>query len=588
MSNTLYGYYERELLFIREEAQQFAAQYPAAAGRLLLEQNRSIDPHVERLVEAFALLTGRVQQKLDDEFPQLTDALLSVLYPHYLAPIPSLAIVRFEAEPANAKPEGIAIEAGTRLHTQRIDGCECRFRTCFPTTLWPLTVERAELQTLPLGDGLRPPPGTVAALRIQLAAAGPLQFADLDLESLRVFLSGADEVVAQLYDLIFNSTVAMQLRSLDDNTAPKTIALSPADCLRQVGFQSNAGLVPYPRQSFLGYRLLTELFAFPYKFHFVDIGGWQLAAQQGFGHRAEIVLFLSRTLEGLEQEIDADNFRLGCCPIVNLYDKIAEPIKLSQTKNSYRVIADVHHPLETEVYSIDSVTSANPRSTTSYRPFYGLRHNSAWNPAEDEGAYWYAQRRPSMQDGDNGTEVFLQLVDTHFNPALPADSVIIAKTTCTNRDLPVRLQQAGNAIRFQLESSVPVRAIHCERATDRPTPAAPGPPGLLASVVAFEPQLFVVERRGGRTPRPAGNPSTVRVFSRWRRRSQFNRQPAPDRRDHIGRLPSSGRPRRRYFAGRLLPWPGSRRRIGSAEICRDRHLPVRQCARAIPRFVHVD
>src|SRR3954468_7850762 len=100
MSETIYRYYERELQFIRQMAQEFARQYPAAAGRLLLEPNRSVDPHVERLIEAFALLAGRAQHKIDDEFPELTDSLLSVLYPHYLAPVPSLAVVQFVPDPA--------------------------------------------------------------------------------------------------------------------------------------------------------------------------------------------------------------------------------------------------------------------------------------------------------------------------------------------------------------------------------------------------------------------------------------------------------------------------------------------------------
>src|SRR5438132_3787414 len=100
MSDTLFPYYERELLFIRQLAQEFAKQYPAAAGRLLLEPNRSVDPHVERLIEAFALLAGRVQHKLDDEFPELTDALLNILYPHFLTPVPSLAVVQFVPDPA--------------------------------------------------------------------------------------------------------------------------------------------------------------------------------------------------------------------------------------------------------------------------------------------------------------------------------------------------------------------------------------------------------------------------------------------------------------------------------------------------------
>src|SRR3954462_12274243 len=121
MSETIYRYYERELLFIRQMAQEFARQYPAAAGRLLLEPGRSVDPHVERMIESFALLAGRVQHKLDDEFPELTDALLGVLYPHYLAPIPSLAMVQFLVDPARALlKDGFVIDRHSRLRTRPV------------------------------------------------------------------------------------------------------------------------------------------------------------------------------------------------------------------------------------------------------------------------------------------------------------------------------------------------------------------------------------------------------------------------------------------------------------------------------------
>src|ERR1700722_17164686 len=116
MSEVLFPYYERELLFVRKFAQEFARRYPAAAGRLMLDGGRSADPHIERLIESFAPLTGRVQHKLDDEFPELTDALLSVLYPHYLSPIPSMAIVQFDVDPNRAKlPGGFAIEQHSKL-----------------------------------------------------------------------------------------------------------------------------------------------------------------------------------------------------------------------------------------------------------------------------------------------------------------------------------------------------------------------------------------------------------------------------------------------------------------------------------------
>ena len=121
MSDTLFPYYERELDFIRKLARDFAKLYPAAASRLLLEENQSTDPHVERLIESFALLAGRVHHKIDDEFPELTHALLGILYPHYLAPIPSLALIQFDLDPGRSQlPNGFPIERGSKLHTQPV------------------------------------------------------------------------------------------------------------------------------------------------------------------------------------------------------------------------------------------------------------------------------------------------------------------------------------------------------------------------------------------------------------------------------------------------------------------------------------
>src|SRR5262245_13372538 len=119
MSEKLYPYYERELLFILHLAQEFAKHSPAAAGRLLLEPHRSTAPHVERLIEGFALLAGRIHHKIDDEFPELTDALLGVLYPHYLAPVPSMSIIQFDLDAGRAQlPNGFLIDRHSRLHTQ--------------------------------------------------------------------------------------------------------------------------------------------------------------------------------------------------------------------------------------------------------------------------------------------------------------------------------------------------------------------------------------------------------------------------------------------------------------------------------------
>src|SRR5262249_12118180 len=158
MSETLYPYYERELLFIRQMAQQFGQQYPAAAGRLMLEPGRSGDPHIERMIESFALLAGRIHAKLDDEFPELTDALLGVLYPHYLAPVPSMAVVQLVLDGARSPlPRGFLIERGSFLRPRAVQDTPCRYRTCYPVRLWPVELSGARLLPPPFPVGLAPP-----------------------------------------------------------------------------------------------------------------------------------------------------------------------------------------------------------------------------------------------------------------------------------------------------------------------------------------------------------------------------------------------------------------------------------------------
>jgi type VI secretion system protein ImpG len=477
MSETLYPYYERELLFIRQMAQEFARQYPAAANRLLLEPNRSADPHVERLIEAFALVAARIQHKLDDEFPELTEALLSVLYPHYLAPIPSMAIVQFELDPGRAElPRGFLIERHSRLHTPPVDGLPCRYRTTAPVMLWPVALTGARLAPPPFPAALNPPPRTAAVLRLELEVQSQIPLAELALDRLRFYLAGEAPVIASLYELLFNHTTQVAFRPLDKGATQPTIVLTPEEALAQVGFEPDEDLLPYPRQSFRGYRLLTEFFTFPDKFLFVDVRGLQRACRAGYQRRMEVVLFLNRSQANLEQSVDAGTFRLGCTPVVNLFEQTAEPIPLMHTRFEYKVVPDVAHPFGMEVYSIDRVTSADPAAggTTEYQPFYSFRHGTN---RDTQRCFWFASRRPVVNEGGRGTEVSLSLVDLDFNPRQPADAVLVVRTTCTNRNLPVKLQQAGEDLAFELEAAAPLARIRCLR-----TPTAPLRPPVRRGV----------------------------------------------------------------------------------------------------------
>ena len=468
MSQTLYHYYERELTFIRQFAQEFAKQYPAAAGRLLLEPNRSTDPHVERLIESFALLTGRIQHKIDDEFPELTTALLGVLYPHYLAPIPSMAIVQFELDAARARsPEGFTIERHSRLSTKPIGDLACRYRTGYPVKLWPIRVVDAKVLRPPFPRGMSPPRGAAAALRIQLECQGGQKFADLALDVLRFYLKGESETVAQLYELLFNHTLEVVFRDPGGAATPPPLRLQPHECLAQVGFDREDGLLSYPPQSFVGYRLLSEFFAFPYKFHFVDVRGLRQASRAGYQNQLEIVLFLDRSWPKLEQDITAETFRLGCTPAINLFAQTAEPIPVTKARHEYRIVPDVASPEGMEVYSVDQVTSVDPIAgeTTEYLPFYSLRHGTTLEGARD---FWYAVRRPSTLPNDRGTEVYLNLVNLGFDPINPSDPALVVRTTCTNRELPAVLQQAGERLVFDLEAAAPLARIRCVHSPSLP------------------------------------------------------------------------------------------------------------------------
>ncbi len=467
MSEPIYRYYERELLFIRQQAQEFARQYPGAAGRLLLEPNRSVDPHVERLIEAFALLAGRVQHKLDDEFPELTDALFSVLYPHYLAPVPSLGVIQFVPDPTRTPMKnGFLLARHSRVRTRPIHDLPCKYRTAYPVRLWPLAVTAARLQPPPFPPDFRPPPGTAAAVRLTLEGQAGAKFADLSLQSLRFHLMGENQTSAALYEVLLNHALGVVLRPIDDSTR-RPISLPAAQALRPVGFEADEALLPYPARSFAGYRLLTEFFAYPPKFLFFDLAGLEQACRAGFGRSLEVVIFLDRTSPALEQGVDAGTFRLGCTPVVNLFEQVCEPIALTQARYEYRVVPDVAQPLGMEVYSVDEVMSTDPAAgvTTVYEPFYSFKHTAG---PDERRAFWYMSRRPATREGDRGTDVFLTLVDLDFEPRLPAASTLLVRTTCSNRDLAGHLQRAGDQLHLELEGVAPLAGIRCVRSPTLP------------------------------------------------------------------------------------------------------------------------
>ncbi len=462
MRDDLLLYYERELTFLRQMGAEFAARYPKIASRLVLEPDKCEDPHVERMLEAFAFLAARVHRKIDDEFPEITEALLGILYPHYLRPLPSMSVAQFQADTEQVAPDtGLKLDRGSMLNSRPVNGVPCKFRTCYDVMFWPVDVAEAEW-TSP--DRLKPAiksSEAAAAVRILLRCAGDVTFDKLAFDKLRFYLNGESNLVHSLYELLCNNCVQILVRDPEKPRVPPV--LLPGDALRPVGFAEDEGMLPYPKRSFAGYRLLQEYFCFPQKFFFLDLTGLDQLRKAGFGKQAEVVLLISPferadRRQMLELGVSEKTFRLGCAPIVNLFPHTAEPILMDHARSEYPVVPDVGRRLALEVFEISGVVSANPQTgeLVRFEPFYSYRHATTHTKVQ---AFWHATRRESGYRDDEGTEMVLSLVDLSSRPVQPNVDSLTVRTICTNRDLPSRLPFGNEAGDFELESALPLKRI---------------------------------------------------------------------------------------------------------------------------------
>jgi type VI secretion system protein ImpG len=281
MDPRLLDYYNNELQHIRKMAGEFADAYPNIAGRLALknDDNSCPDPYVERLLEGFSYLSARVQVKLDASFPRFTSHLLEVVYPHYLAPTPSMTVVQFQPE---LTEESYSVKKETPFRSELAKGEEtaCTYRTCHDLTLWPLeltevnylagssTVEKTGVPVLPK---------TEAAIRLRLKST--VKFSELksldklgkskNLDEISFYLHGMGDLPMQIYEQLLANTIGMVVQPVNRPiTWQQVIKNNP---ILAQGFDENEALLPYTARSFQGYRLLQEYFAFHQRYLFIKL-----------------------------------------------------------------------------------------------------------------------------------------------------------------------------------------------------------------------------------------------------------------------------------------------------------------------------
>ncbi|ENB9664320.1 type VI secretion system baseplate subunit TssF [Pseudomonas putida] len=461
MLDELLPYYEKELSHLRFLGQEFAAQYPKIASRLLIEGDNCEDPHTERLIEAFSFLSARVHKKLDDEFPEIVESFLEVLYPHYLRPTPSMSIAELSLGRHEKVTEAYHVARHTEMHANAVEGVVCKFRTCYPVELWPIAVQQASFAEMERSAFNGHSADLVARLRIRLTATGDALFGQMEMDRLRFFLDGEATLMLHLYELLFNNLAKATL-SFHDEGRSREVAL-PAGALNAVGFTRDEGLVDYSERSFLGYRLLHEYFTFPDKFMFFDLSGFARILQGKAIEQVEINFYfsdydLSERLARLTQNIGRNNFKLNCTPIINLFRQQAEPIKLTHTQHEYPVTPDTRLHNAAEVVSIDRVRRVRKLGgidqVTTCLPFFEPRGEQ-----DPHSSFWVARRR---NQGD-ATAMSIRVVDRDLELIGASSDTLSIGLTCSNRDVPLMLPFGGERGDFNIPANSVIKDIRCLR-----------------------------------------------------------------------------------------------------------------------------
>ncbi|MEX2219533.1 MAG: type VI secretion system baseplate subunit TssF [Phycisphaerales bacterium] len=480
MDRRLLRYYDRELAYLRQMGGEFAREFPKVAGRLGLDELACADPYVERLLEGFAFLTARVQLKLDSEFSRFTQNLLETVYPHFLAPTPSMAVVHFQPDLAESSlADGYKIARGMQLRSLlgKDEQTACLYRTAHEVTLWPLEVAEAAYLTRELG-ALKPPEHirAKAALRIRLRCHGGKTFDKIKLEDLVIHLRGTAETPFRLCEQVLGRAVAVVVRGAAGNAVNnRWHAVEGPRPVSPVGYDEDQALLPGGARSFSGYRLLREYFSFPHRFLFARLNGLGKALRATKDREADILIMFSAEDRELENAVDAGSIALFCTPAVNLFPRRADRIHITDRSWEFHVVPDRTRPLDYEVFQVQSVTAfgAGGEAQQTFRPFYaaGADHKG------DGGAYFAVTRLPrtpaakearvGRRSSYAGGEAFISLVDAAAAPYRSDHKQLGVECLCTNRDLPLQMPVGRGRTDFTTETAAPVQAV---RVVAGPTP----------------------------------------------------------------------------------------------------------------------
>jgi len=445
----LLPYYQREMAYLLKVGQRFSQAYPGVATGLDLGPKGSGDPHVERLLESFAFMAGRLQMEAEDQYPEIVANLLGVLYPDFVQPFPACTVMQLHST-QTSQPEAQQVPARTPLSVSSQEGLVCRFQTTMATELWPLETQEVDYVLAQSYDVPASMLRSPFLLKVTLKSlAGPLRdFAVRDL----AFYLGSDSLTAMTllkwlctYDPVASTPILVQ-----QDPRKKVLEHLQGSVFERVGFEPEEGLIPSSPKVGHAYRLLFDFFQFPQKFLFFRLKNIGSAFSHAVGDTLSLFFPLGSHAEPDKWPLTSQAVLPGCVPAVNLFPRTSEPIHLDHRTTSHRLVADYRLEETTEVHRILRVSSASAADEVGevMAPYFSYTHTDTLSRKD---TFWLSRVAHTSLENAKGTDTFLSFVDHNMQLTSTKDKTVYAHTLCSNRRLAEKLQVG---VRMGIEGKV--------------------------------------------------------------------------------------------------------------------------------------
>lgn len=478
--------YHQELRHLRDMGREFAQQHPRLFPHLDNPVQRP-DPQVERLLEGFSFLSARVQLKQEAAFPRFTEHLLGCVYPNWSKPTPSMAIVEFEPAPFSnvLKASEALIPKGTRLWSPAIKpmgDLRCGFVTAFDVHVHPIRIKDVECL---FGDVVHgAPKGTQVTVLLTLETHEGLNFSQLELNELDLFLAGDEATASTLYELMLGQALGVRIQNAEGEQQAAS-ALCPVDIIHAKGFLEEEALLPHDARILSGHRILQEYFSFPQKFRYVSLKGQafqQAVAQAGQATTLSIAIHCAgEHYTQLASLVSKESLRLFSTPVVNLFPMRIDRVPVDEFKTEYHMVADRSCPIAYEIYELKRVEAFDKHYSmiNSFKPLFSGGGPSGWHEASElfsmrrERRLINPEKPESVFVSNYGfSEAFVSLVDCNNAPLNLNVGQLGGDALVTNGAFPLLCRSEGN-FHLTFDGALPLNAIRFVVPPTKPVPATP-------------------------------------------------------------------------------------------------------------------